>query len=354
MWSLALLDHFKKTYIPERIYSMPSAASAKIASMTDFFGDIATQPSPMQVPMGADAQPVFQPGVDAVAIPELPRPLEAEELYFQVGMINTGTKKVLKVAPGAGEKITSNALTILAHRVDFGRSQADTSCVSAKSLMGDVFIVSDLGDPNVLRSDMKLWSHAMKFTLGGADHLSFVEPALSQLITCLVLDSAFPQQPIKLWPVVQQQWRGCVDALVELGFVKVDRLLPEADERVCMQPKLLQGDYLQSYFDLSSPTLAFAPRLELPLEDRSCYELLVVLIDERGWTWHEWLTKFAKMPCKLGYKPGDDKFLYSRSRAQRAIMPHYLLALLKAEDCYGSAYIYIYYMYITYLIYIYM
>ena len=75
----------------------------------------------------------------------------------------------------------------------------------------------------------------------------------------------------------------------------------------------------------------FEVRSELPLADRTAFELVQELVG-RGWEWRLWRPPSQRSrraaPIPVGYKVGDAKVWYSTLEVHK----HYCLALLNAED----------------------
>ena len=94
-------------------------------------------------------------------------------------------------------------------------------------------------------------------------------------------------------------------------------------------PKLrltdLGSERVEFTSSLSDPELVFEPRSELPLEDRTPFEMLVMLQDA-GWEWRK-LPMAQLARSKLIYRIGERKLFYTALR----VNPAYLHVLLTSE-----------------------
>lgn len=239
----------------------------------------------------------------------------------------------LKVAPGAGMRVRRDHMTIVCHRSSPDRSSSDTIVVAGTPSHGDVFLLHDLGHPDVLKTDMKVWQHdgGLVHTLAGISHNHVQEPLLSEVITKLIHNSAFPERKDMELPLVDADHKECTHALACLGYLVV--VGTELGERAKLLPKALESTSLRSWFELRNPSLVFAPRPWLALEDGTSYDFLVTMLDT-GWTWKQ-LVGFSarkKVRSPLQYRPGDPKIFFSRDDRSKSICKYYLQALLQAED----------------------
>ena len=93
---------------------------------------------------------------------------------------------------------------------------------------------------------------------------------------------------------------------------------------------------LTASWTLREPASCLAVRPDVPLEDRTAYEMLMIL-EADGWIWVD--TKNFKRDrgeaLPIGYKPGEEKIFISRGVALSSIYPLYLKALYRAEDSYS-------------------
>ena len=90
------------------------------------------------------------------------------------------------------------------------------------------------------------------------------------------------------------------------------------------------AEKLKLAWKLERPFLVCALRPEVPLEDRTLYEL-ILLLRANGWRWQLWLPESrrnARTIIPPGYRHGDDKVWFSGRSPWRP----YLMCLLKAED----------------------
>jgi hypothetical protein len=101
----------------------------------------------------------------------------------------------------------------------------------------------------------------------------------------------------------------------------------------CILNHALTKDVLSSFWDLGDPQPALAMRDGIALEDHTSWELFLKLLDA-GWSWGAWRNPrtCSKNPSPLGYAPGDPKKILSPNVSRVVICPHYLRALLCAEE----------------------
>ena len=101
--------------------------------------------------------------------------------------------------------------------------------------------------------------------------------------------------------------------------------------RECWQLTIAGLRAMQTCAKLRNPRLALTTRESVPVQQRSVFELINMLIAD-GWEWRAWLPKskrrrrHGQYPDK--YVPGEAKVWFSTAHVGR----HYLLALLCAED----------------------
>jgi hypothetical protein len=228
-------------------------------------------------------------------------------------------------------------VTLIAHRVSVERCQPTAVCVSSHVQAGDIFVLEDIGQYQVVEEELKLWSHAgsLNFTLTDIVHDDVQEPELGSIVTRLMSHNAFPKRPVRFWPLVWGQSK-CMDALISLGYLQIE----QADgQRLGFCEKALAHGAMRSFYLLKDPVCAIAAANPLsPLEDMDNYYLLKSVYS-LGWKWAEWVRPAkrraqahrAVQECPVGYKPGDRKVFFSSSWALH-VSRYYLMALLRAED----------------------
>jgi hypothetical protein len=134
-------------------------------------------------------------------------------------------------------------------------------------------VLSDLGDPTVIKDGFMQWDHSggLHFALQDVERPQLQEPQTARLVTQLVRAGSFRTRPSKEWLVVGD----CVlqiAALESAGYAKCSRRNGEL--RCCLTDAALRPETLTSGWLISSPQPALEIRPNLPLQDRTSYELL--------------------------------------------------------------------------------
>ena len=92
VWNKALHDYFSQIAVSGQFYSCPIAAGGQSIALSSFLGTIGTQAQPL-----APAE-----GDDLHSCVEL---VESHRFFFKVGLVAPSSKRTIKVAPGAGQRI---------------------------------------------------------------------------------------------------------------------------------------------------------------------------------------------------------------------------------------------------------
>ena len=144
-------------------------------------------------------------------------------VVFQVGLTNLGRKKTVKVAPGAGQRLSQNDISISVCMVE-PRSTLEAPVVSAHGAGRGVCIcvLRDLGEPDQLQSELKRWNPqgGLQYTFKGVLE-DGCDPLCTDIVTSMFHGAAFPDSPPSKHIVVSDQWRQTVHALAGAGLVKL-------------------------------------------------------------------------------------------------------------------------------------
>jgi hypothetical protein len=255
--------------------------------------------------------------------------------------LNPGRKKFVHVAPGAGRKLQQADIIVSQYK----RSPGTVIEIEGHSVVQQagqkqhggpaLLILSDFGEESIAKETLLVWKHngGLHFSLPDCVgvHDDLQEPFLSQLVTALVRQSAFQSRELQHWLKVEDSLQCVAHALESLGFARCESL--GGDLFCCILNHALTKDVLSSFWDLGDPQPALAMRDGIALEDRTSWELFLKLLDAE-WSWGAWRNPrtCSKNPSPLGYAPGDPKKIWSPNVSRVVICPHYLRALLCAEE----------------------
>jgi len=182
----AILYHFRETYNPDCMYSLPLSAGAAITSL----GKLLDEPDAKRVCFGGVGRPEADDMVPDVDIddPDQPdhSPSNFGDICFRVVLLRPGSKKTLPLKPGSGRKVRPDhvAITILAVVVAEGADDANRAVASTPLLPrgsctvspDPVALLTDLAaDVNELEKGFKCWERQPMLMYTLAD-VSFTPP----------------------------------------------------------------------------------------------------------------------------------------------------------------------------------
>ena len=208
------------------------------------------------------------------------------------------------------------------------QSSADKQVISGSLAQSDVCILRSLGKHDEVESALKVWEHkhSLVFTLRDIN-LPGLQDALVPFVTCLVQAKAYPHTDRDRWPQVAESQAPVMEALRSLGCVQAEFV--EGKGTCCaLTHNAIDGGRLQPQWTLSNPKPVLCVRDGIPLEDRTSYELMQLLLQD-GWEWRAYTKRGGRL---LYYKLGDAKVFYSPPGNSSPISPAYLQCLIKAED----------------------
>jgi len=255
--------------------------------------------------------------------------------------LNPGRKKFVHVAPGAGRKLQRADIIVSQYKrspgtvIEIGGHSVVQQAGQKQHGGPALLILSDFGEESIAKETLLVWKHngGLHFSLPDCVgvHDDLQEPFLSQLVTALVRQSAFQSRELQHWLKVDDSLQCVALALESLGFARCESL--GGDLFCCILDHALTKDVLSSFWDLGDPQPALAMRDGIALEDRTSWELFLKLLDA-GWSWGAWRNPRTckKNSSPLGYAPGDPKKIWSPNVSRVVICPHYLRALLCAEE----------------------
>jgi hypothetical protein len=152
-------------------------------------------------------------------------------------------------------------------------------------------------------------------------------------VTDMIRSRAFPGSRGQPWPP-EDSHGTVIKFLEDQGLVSADEE-PVLDGTVAYRLTPMAMERLISGHRLQSPSAVCKPRLHLPIEERTTFELIRHM-SELGWEWQAWQTdvaRRARLGLPDGYRPGEPKRWFTSGHT---VSHSYLLVLLKAEDMHLS------------------
>lgn len=137
--------------------------------------------------------------------------------------------------------------------------------------------------PSIVRQCAHLGSAGMRhtFNLSGIIEYNLREPVLSDLATALVAGNCFEQFDHSTWLETDASLSDTVDALERRRLVKIYEF--GGRKYIALTQEAIRTGLVRLW-SLSDPTPVFQIRNEIPLEDRTAFEMLLMLNND-GWTW---------------------------------------------------------------------
>ena len=262
-----------------------------------------------------------------------------DELFFSIVKTNPGAWHIVQTSRAAASKLGKYDLCIARHAVVGGSSLERCPLVCTKAMKSPsggapTSILEGLRElpVDVLRSGLLKWasSSSLRYTIEGWSSVCASQHAVADVVTKLVNCKALPGcAALQAFPAddLDDDETDIIVELFEHDFVDVSRTDgPDSDspELVRLEKKALA--HLSYCCELSSPTPALAVRDELPIEDRTAYELMMEL-ENQGWEWSLLPSKDEDREA-LDYKPTSTEKVWYTSGV--SAHQEYLLCLLQA------------------------
>ena len=241
--------------------------------------------------------------------------------------MNLSKTKTIPVAPAAGGQFKKGDIAITVHRsirVD-GRTAAILAAPeTVTDSLNPILTLADLGGDIISVEDtLMTWTHTKRLAYVVKDFVD--DGSVSELATNLVALSAYPGSD-NSYTVLSDD----VDGMYAARILEMDQCIspvacasaPQESTswrftpRGCSQVMMLET--------FGKPVRTFEPRNHLPLEQRTTFELMNVMV--RDWTWAKYKANAIPAP----YQPGGEKMWYT-STGRTTVCRPYLLALLNAD-----------------------
>ena len=246
-----------------------------------------------------------------------------EVVHFQVVHVAPSNMRTVAVPLGAGRRLAKGEIAISVHASqDLGDGKRHISMQPTSQGATCVAILSDLsaGDLTTLQET------CTKFELGQLaysikDFVPQTCQCCCQAVTELVRAGAFPDFHVRYEVALENgQVPHPWDELEGAGLISVVMLEGRDAKSYALTPAAVQA--LEVVAELTKPKLVCEPRVDMPLQDCTCYELLRHL-EAAGWTWQP-LPDAPQKRRALSYSSGCDRNFYS------AGLPHplYMRCLL--------------------------
>ena len=249
-----------------------------------------------------------------------------EVVHFQVVHVAPSNMRTVAVPLGAGRRLAKGEIAISVHALqDLGDGKRHISMQPTSQGATCVAILSDLsaGDLTILQET------CTEFELGQLaysikDFVPQTCQSCCQAVTELVRAGAFPDSHVRYEVALENgQVPHPWDELEGAGLISVVMLEGRDAKSYALTPAAVQA--LEVVAELTKPKLVCEPRVDMPLQDCTCYELLRHL-EAAGWTWQP-LPDAPQKRRALSYSSGCDRNFYS------AGLPHplYMRCLLDVE-----------------------
>jgi hypothetical protein len=251
-------------------------------------------------------------------------------LYYEVVWKNIGKKKTVLVAAGAGGKLNRNDTVVTFHRV-IRNNERDGVVVSssqrgAASMSSPVFVITNVsGDVDSVMDTSFAWKHERQwcFQDGSCDYNKLDRYQVVEALSAVVSAGAHPSNSQSLGCTPSAACRETLLALEAQGLVRHN-----ASDRWFLTKRGWAAS--TQAVRLHSPSPIYQVREDVPLCDRSAFELMMTLRYE-GWAWRLWLPQSKRtlktLPIPDGYSDGSAMVWFSGVEPRR----YYLIALLQAE-----------------------
>ena len=278
---------------------------------------------------GPRDEELLPPDVDICDVP-------SNSVTFQIVMKNPADKKVIRPSVGAGGRLSKGAV-VVSHKLlsNTDALTEDALLVSPSSAamddLGGQFLLSGLlGNIDDIQTCMRKWnSVGLAWTLQNSVSYGFEHGHLHDLLQGMVAAGAYEMNCESLgYSALPEQ----LPVLQKLEQHDLVTYAGDADVRWYFTE--LGAQELCSCTALSKPSRVFSARENIPLHDRSAYELMLELMD-RGWQWQRWvpLSKRTRRMVAAGqnfeaYARDGPKIFYSGESLSHA----YLLVLLNADQ----------------------
>ena len=119
------------------------------------------------------------------------------------------------------------------------------------------------------------------FDLRGIVDFNLREPLLSELASSLVSNNCFASRDHADWLLTPPEISETVDALARRQLI--ERFDAQGRTYIALSEHCAANG-LHRVWKLANPHSALEPRLDIPLEDKTSYELITAL-RENGWSW---------------------------------------------------------------------
>ena len=263
-------------------------------------------------------------------------PPPSEVVTFQIVMKNPNDKKLLRPCVGAGGKLSKGAVVVCHLPMCAGNAltSEDVLISGTSSATQDVsgqFLLSNFhGSVEELQTSMRKWRKPeLCWTLQEIDVLGMQHGELHDVLDGLVAAGAFQNNPLSLG------FSALPGQVAPLQLMEQHGLTCRSGQQDIRWFLTCAGaEQLTSCTRLKNPAQLFQVRGHLKLEDRTTYELMM-LLQEESWQWRRWVpvSKRTRRLSLAGhtfdeYRKGQPKLWYSTDLPSAT----YMRVLLKADE----------------------
>ena len=183
--SVAQLDHFVTTCEHGVWHSLPVASSAEVKTFAAFFSSAQSLQAGLKRKRALGQEDKMILDIDSAA--------NDGKMFFKLAVVNLGRKKFMKVAAGAGRKLSRTDLTIVMSRPFDDDTQPDPAQpILVDSTRGQksadaLCVLSHLGDPDVAYDQLLKWD----------GHCNILELARTKLLQVILLRGGSHSAPLR-------------------------------------------------------------------------------------------------------------------------------------------------------------